>query len=145
MGDTMTAVRLYADLDPRPDFKLGFKDVEGKQTYLGSKVWRNPELRIEDTTIPEPGPGQVLLEVKACGICGSDVHGMDGSTGRRQPPVIMGHEASGVIARTGSAVEDWRVGNRVTFDSTVYCGACHFCRSGQLAVVSSRPSTQGLY
>ena len=73
----------------------------------------------EDVALPEIGPDDVLIEVKACGICGSDVHGIDGSTGRRIPPIIMGHEASGVIERIGSAVSEWRVGDRVTFDSTV--------------------------
>ena len=48
---------------------------------------------------PEVGPGDALVEIRACGICGSDVHGMDGSTGRRLPPIVMGHEASGVIRR----------------------------------------------
>ena len=67
-----------------------------------------------------PSFGEVLIEVKACGICGSDVHGFDGSTGRRQPPVIMGHEASGVIVKTGAGVTGWKEGDRVTFDSTVY-------------------------
>jgi L-iditol 2-dehydrogenase len=62
----------------------------------------------------------VLVQVKACGICGSDVHGMDGSTGRRIPPIIMGHEASGLIAAVGDHVENWQVGDRVTFDSTIY-------------------------
>ena len=69
---------------------------------------------------PKPTPGDVLIRVKACGICGSDVHGMDGSTGRRQPPIIMGHEASGVIVQTGAGVTRWKEGVRVTFDSTVY-------------------------
>ena len=73
----------------------------------------------EEVALPEVGPDDVLIEVKACGICGSDVHGMDGSTGRRIPPIIMGHEASGVIERVGSAVSEWDVGDRVTFDSTV--------------------------
>ena len=69
---------------------------------------------------PQPAEGEVLIRVKACGICGSDVHGMDGSTGRRQPPIIMGHEASGVIVKTGAGVTRWKEGDRVTFDSTVY-------------------------
>ncbi|MCU0362559.1 MAG: galactitol-1-phosphate 5-dehydrogenase [Bacteroidales bacterium] len=64
--------------------------------------------------------GEVLVEVKAVGICGSDVHGMDGSTGRRIPPIIMGHEASGVIKRCGKDVHGWSEGDRVTFDSTIY-------------------------
>jgi 2-desacetyl-2-hydroxyethyl bacteriochlorophyllide A dehydrogenase len=72
--------------------------------------------------VPDPAiqAGDVLVQVKACGICGSDVHGLDGSTGRRIPPMIMGHEASGVIVRTGADVKDWKPGDRVTFDSTVY-------------------------
>jgi len=72
--------------------------------------------------VPDPviKSTEVLVRVKACGICGSDVHGLDGSTGRRIPPLIMGHEASGVIEATGSEVTDWKAGDRVTFDSTVY-------------------------
>jgi L-iditol 2-dehydrogenase len=73
----------------------------------------------EDVPLPEIGPEDVLIRVKACGICGSDVHGMDGSTGRRIPPIIMGHEASGLIEQVGSGVTEWKTGDRVTFDSTV--------------------------
>jgi L-iditol 2-dehydrogenase len=67
-----------------------------------------------------PAPGEVLIAVKAAGICGSDVHGMDGSTGRRIPPLIMGHEAAGIIHSVGDNVSDWEPGDRVTFDSTIY-------------------------
>jgi L-iditol 2-dehydrogenase len=74
----------------------------------------------KDVPDPEINTNEVLVQVKACGICGSDVHGLDGSTGRRIPPLIMGHEASGVIIRTGSDVKNWKSGDRVTFDSTVY-------------------------
>jgi L-iditol 2-dehydrogenase len=73
----------------------------------------------EDVPEPEIGAEDVLIRVKACGICGSDVHGIDGSTGRRIPPIIMGHEAAGVIERVGDGVTDWKVGERVTFDSTI--------------------------
>ncbi|MEM7602061.1 MAG: alcohol dehydrogenase catalytic domain-containing protein, partial [Verrucomicrobiota bacterium] len=73
---------------------------------------------------PEVGANEVLISVKACGICGSDIHGMDGSSGRRIPPIIMGHEASGEITAMGASVEGWSLGDRVTFDSTVYCGEC---------------------
>lgn len=91
-----------------------------------------------DVPAPQVGPGEVLVEVKACGICGSDVHGMDGSSGRRLPPLIMGHEASGVIAEVGPGVEGWRAGERVTFDSTLYCGQCHFCLRGQVNLCDRR-------
>lgn len=72
--------------------------------------------------VPEPEitDDDVLVQVKAAGICGSDIHGMDGSSGRRIPPIIMGHEASGVIVRKGKNVKDWHIGDRVTFDSTIY-------------------------
>ena len=96
--------------------------------------------RFEYKDVPEPevGPEDVLIAVKACGICGSDVHGMDGSTGRRRPPVIMGHEASGVIVACGDDVAGWQRGDRVTFDSTIYCGRCHFCRTGRANLCDDR-------
>jgi 2-desacetyl-2-hydroxyethyl bacteriochlorophyllide A dehydrogenase len=78
------------------------------------------KLVYKDVPDPEIQGNEVLVKVKACGICGSDVHGLDGSTGRRIPPVIMGHEASGIIVKTGSDVKGWNLGDRVTFDSTVY-------------------------
>jgi threonine dehydrogenase-like Zn-dependent dehydrogenase len=92
----------------------------------------------EERPAPQPGPEEVLVAVKACGICGSDVHGMDGSTGRRRPPIIMGHEASGVIAATGAAARGWAAGERVTFDSTIYCGQCEFCRRGKINLCDNR-------
>ena len=87
---------------------------------------------------PEITDNEVLIQVKACGICGSDIHGMDGSSGRRIPPIIMGHEASGEIAEIGSSVKNWKVGDRVTFDSTVYCGECESCKSGQINLCPER-------
>ncbi|MGA2975091.1 MAG: galactitol-1-phosphate 5-dehydrogenase [Spirochaetia bacterium] len=92
----------------------------------------------EDVPEPQIGPEDVLVRVKACAICGSDVHGMDGSTGRRIPPVVMGHEASGVIEKAGKNVAPFKVGDRVTFDSTVYCGKCSFCRQGQVNLCDNR-------
>lgn len=93
---------------------------------------------LRDAPTPEPAPDEVLIRVKACGICGSDVHGMDGSTGRRVPPVTMGHEAAGVIAEVGAAVSGWAPGDRVTFDSTVYCGVCPYCRIGRVNLCDQR-------
>ena len=78
------------------------------------------QLALQTRPTPTPLPNDVLIRVMAVGICGSDVHGFDGSTGRRIPPLVMGHEAAGVIAEVGSAVQGWAVGDRVTFDSTVY-------------------------
>ena len=91
-----------------------------------------------DAPVPQFGPEEVLVAVKACGVCGSDVHGMDGSTGRRRPPIIMGHEAAGIIAEVGTAVQDWKPGDRVTFDSTLYCGQCGYCRQGRFNLCDHR-------
>ena len=91
-----------------------------------------------DVPVPDVGDEDVLIAVKACGICGSDVHGMDGSSGRRVPPVIMGHEASGVIADVGRQVTGWSKGDGVTFDSTVYCGTCPHCRRGEINLCDDR-------
>ncbi len=87
---------------------------------------------------PQISDNDVLIEVKACGICGSDIHGMDGSSGRRHPPLIMGHEASGVIVKKGSGVQGFAEGDRVTFDSTIYCGTCFYCRQGQINLCDNR-------
>lgn len=87
---------------------------------------------------PEPAPDEVLVRVRACGICGSDLHGWDGSTGRRRPPLIMGHEAAGEIVRAGQGVAEWRVGERVTFDSTISCGKCANCLGGQVNLCENR-------
>jgi L-iditol 2-dehydrogenase len=92
----------------------------------------------KEVSDPKAGRGEVLIAVKACGICGSDVHGMDGSSGRRQPPLIMGHEAAGVIEEVGADVDGWREGQRVTFDSTIYCGCCWHCRRGQINLCENR-------
>jgi L-iditol 2-dehydrogenase len=96
------------------------------------------QLAFTDFPDPVPADDEVLVRVRACGICGSDIHGWDGSTGRRRPPLIMGHEASGEIAAVGSRVERWRVGDRVTFDSTISCGQCAYCRAGQVNLCDNR-------
>ncbi len=87
---------------------------------------------------PECGPEDVVVSVKACGICGSDIHGMDGSSGRRIPPIIMGHEASGEIFSVGDKVSGWRAADRVAFDSMTYCGECEVCRSGNVHLCPER-------
>ena len=96
------------------------------------------ELQVTDLPNPEIGPHDVLVRVRSCGICGSDVHGLDGSTGRRIPPLVMGHEAAGVIAEVGRNVTEWKEGDRVTFDSTVSCGRCAFCRRGDINLCNNR-------
>ncbi len=96
------------------------------------------KLEIVDMPMPVCGPNDLLVRVKACGICGSDVHGWDGSSGRRKPPLVMGHEAAGVVAEVGSQVKNFAVDDRVTFDSTVSCGQCSACRRGSINLCENR-------
>jgi len=93
---------------------------------------------LADLPTPQPRPDEVLIRVAACGICGSDVHGYDGSSGRRIPPLVMGHEAAGTIEAVGPAVKHFAPGDRVTFDSTVYCGECSNCRRGDINLCDRR-------
>src|SRR3982751_5302220 len=96
------------------------------------------KLELQDVARPKLGPNDVLIRVAACGICGSDVHGYDGSSGRRIPPIIMGHEAAGTVVEAGAAVDCAQVGDRVTFDSTVYCGQCQPCLRGSVNLCENR-------
>ncbi|MCQ4637436.1 alcohol dehydrogenase catalytic domain-containing protein [Anaerovorax odorimutans] len=91
-----------------------------------------------DIEKPVPGPKEVLIQIKAAAVCGSDIAGAGGTTGRRVPPIIMGHEASGIIERTGSKVTRFTKGDRVTFDSTIYCGECEFCQNGKVNLCNHR-------
>ena len=95
-------------------------------------------LELEEAPRPEVGADELLIEVAACGICGSDVHGYDGSTGRRIPPIVMGHEAAGTVAAMGADVTEFAVGDRVTFDSTVFCGVCEYCKKGEVNLCNRR-------
>jgi L-iditol 2-dehydrogenase len=96
------------------------------------------KLTVTEMPEPEVGARDVLVQIRACGICGSDIHGFDGSSGRRIPPLIMGHEASGVVAAVGTEVSSVKEGDRVTFDSMVSCGACDFCARGQMNLCDDR-------
>lgn len=143
MEKEMKAVRLYAEWDPKPDFKLGFKDVDGRQTYLGSKVWRHPQIKIEQVPVPEPGPGQVLIQVKACGICGSDVHmaqadddGYIWYPGLTGFPCTLGHELSGIVVAAAPDAYDkntnrpFKGGEWVCAEEMLWCGSCKPCADG---------------
>ncbi len=88
-------------------------------------------LTLTEIDTPEPGAGEVRIQIAACGICGSDVHGYTGSTGRRIPPLVMGHEAAGIIDAVGQNVSGQMIGQRVALDSTVFCGECEFCCNGK--------------
>lgn len=102
-------------------------------------VFRGPgSMPLEDRPDPIPGPGEVVVAVRASGICGSDVHGFGGATGRRRIGVVMGHEATGDVLEVGPDVVSTRVGERVVLRSILPCGRCDRCRHGQPNVCLDR-------
>jgi L-iditol 2-dehydrogenase len=115
---------------------LRTQNTLGRVKALVLKNYR--QFALEDFPKPVGNAGDVLVRVRTCGICGSDVHGMDGSSGRRIPPIVMGHEASGEIAEVGEGVTRWKAGDRVTFDSTVSCGDCWYCKRGDVNLCERR-------
>jgi L-iditol 2-dehydrogenase len=122
-------------LDYNPVGRLVLASVFGffqGSTYLKALLYTKP-YSFEYSDVPDPAVGDddVLVRIKACGICGSDVHGFTGKTGRRLPPLIMGHEAAGIVEDTGKNVEGFAKGDRVCFDSTVYCNKCEACMNGR--------------
>jgi len=139
----MRAIELSAKWDPKPDLKLGYKDISGKLTYLGSQVWRHPVVRLVDKEKPQIKPNEVLVKVKRCGICGSDVHmnqaygdGYIYYPGLTAFPVILGHEFAGEIVEIGSKAinkrtnRSFEVGEPVTVEEMVWCGECKPCCDG---------------
>ncbi len=139
----MRAVVLHADWDPRPGFQLGSKDIDGKLTYLGSKVWRNPNIIISAKDIPKPGPTEVLVEVKSCGICGSDVHMRQADDdgyilypGLTAFPSTLGHEFAGVIIEAGADAfnkatgKTFKKGESVCAEEMIWCASCKPCADG---------------
>jgi len=139
----MKAVQLTATWYPKPGFKLGSKDIDGKLTYLGSQVWKDPVVNVKDKEIPKVKPNEVLIKVKRCGICGSDVHmnqtyedGYIYYPGLTAFPVTLGHEFSGEIVKVGGQAINKRTGKiyekgePVTVEEMVWCGECKPCCDG---------------
>lgn len=89
-------------------------------------------LKVEESAMPKVGAQDVLIQVKACGVCGTDVHIYEGDKGAAEvtPPTILGHEFAGIVAEVGSEVTNVKVGDRVCIDPNCYCGKCDFCRNG---------------
>lgn len=90
------------------------------------------DLRVEEFDLPPLKEGEILVKVKACGICGTDVHIFNGEEGSAKvtPPIILGHEFCGEVVETKSSL--FRVGDKVSIDPNIYCGVCRFCRSGKV-------------
>lgn len=95
-------------------------------------VYRGPKkIVVEEAPVPEISADDVLIKVRASGICGSDIHGYLGGTGRRTEGYCMGHEFCGEIAQLGEHVSSWAVGDRVVVQPSIFCGECEYCKAGK--------------
>lgn len=106
----------------------------GKDSKMKAAVFYGKgDIRVEEHAIPAPAADQVQLRVKAAGVCGTDMHIYAGAKGATEcePPVVLGHEFSGVVEQVGAGVTRFRAGDRVTVDPNIACHACHFCRTGR--------------
>src|SRR3954451_23052210 len=88
------------------------------------------EMVVQEVPEPRPAPGEVLVRVGACGICGSELGSFAAKSARRVPPLVMGHEFAGTVAALGEDVTGLREGDRVVVNSLVHCGVCDMCRRG---------------
>jgi len=138
VGEVRAAV-LYADFSPRPGYRLSDEEARTRKVREGNKVWKNPRLILEERPVPEPRGDEVLVRVKAVGICGSDVHFVETDEdgyiiypGLTRFPVVIGHEFSGVVERVGPAVRNIKPGDMVTSEEMLWCGECDVCRMGYL-------------
>ncbi len=143
MGIKMKAVVLDAKWKPKKDFKLGPKDREGELAYLGSMVWNSPKIGIEEKPIPNIADNEVLVKVRAAGICGTDVHMLQSDDegyifypGLTAFPVTIGHEFAGTVAKAGPEAIDkrtnkaFKVGDPVCAEEMYWCGYCKPCCDG---------------
>jgi len=135
----MKALVLTAKWEPRPGYVVSEFEKKTGKAIEGFNVWRHPKLELKEVEQPKPGPGEVLLRVKACGVCGSDVHFYETDAddyilypGLTKFPAIIGHEFAGEIVEIGPGpeAEGFKVGDRVTVEEMVWCGYCRPCRDG---------------
>jgi hypothetical protein len=133
----MKGLVLDAKWDPRPDYQVSEWEKQTGKAITGNSVWRHPTLQVTDWPDPQPGPQEVLLEVKACGVCGSDMHfyetDQDGYIlypGLTKFPTILGHEFSAKVVEVGPEVKTLKVGDMVTVEEMIWCGRCINCRNG---------------
>ncbi len=133
----MQALVLDAKWDPRPEYALTDWEKKTGKAVTGSSVWRHPQLSVAKVDDPKPGGFDVILRVKACGVCGSDIHFYEHDAddyilypGLTKFPTTLGHEFSGEVVEIGKEVKNLRVGDMVTAEEMIWCGYCTPCRNG---------------
>lgn len=133
----MKALTLHAEWEPKPEYKLTEREIATRKPRNGAMVWKNPRIRIDDTPDPTPKDDEVIIEVAAVGICGSDMHMYESSDdgyiifpGLVTAPNILGHEFAGRVVEVGKDVADLKVGDLVAVEEIQWCGECTVCRRG---------------
>ncbi|MDH4138787.1 MAG: scyllo-inosose 3-dehydrogenase [Anaerolineae bacterium] len=133
----MKSLILSAKWEPREGYQLSEFEKKTGKAISGNAVWRYPELKVQEVEKPAIKPDQVLIRVKACGVCGSDMHFYETDDqeyilypGLTKFPTATGHEFSGQVVEVGSEVQDLEVGDMVTAEEMIWCGHCVPCRNG---------------
>lgn len=133
----MQAILLEAEWAPRSGYPITARETESRKATMASQVWRHPRYTAGTAPDPTPGPREVVIEVRACGVCGSDTHCFETDdegyiifSGPVQLPVIPGHEYAGEVVAVGSEVRELRVGDLVAAEGMLNCGVCEACRTG---------------
>ena len=139
MTQKQTAAVLHADWKARPDYQPSEDEVKTRRAVYASRVWHKPRVLIEEIPVPEIGTKDVLVRLKACGICGSDMHlyesDKDGYMlypGLVKTPVVLGHELAGMVEKVGSQVSGLKPGDMIACEEMWWCGECDACRTGYL-------------
>lgn len=133
----MKALLLEAEWKPREGYRLNPVEIATQSSYNGNQTYFNPVVSMVDIPVPRPAPGEVLVRVRATGVCGSDVHmyqkDEDGYTaypGHCRFPCVLGHEWSGEVVELGEGVKGLKVGDMIAVEEMIWCGKCTACRGG---------------
>ena len=133
----MKGLVLDAKWDPKPDYVVSDWEKETGKAITGNSIWHHPKLEVREWPDPRPGPKEVVLEVQACGVCGSDMHFYETDEddyilypGLTKFPTILGHEFSSKVVEVGKEVTTLKVGDMVTTEEMIWCGRCIPCRNG---------------
>ncbi len=133
----MKGLVLEAQWQPKSDYDLTEFEKQSGKSITASSVWRYPKISLQEKPVPKIGPNDVLLKVKACGICGTDVHLVETTPdgymlypGLAKFPSVLGHELAGEVTEIGSGVKTLKVGDPVTVEEMNWCGHCTPCRNG---------------